>query len=71
MITWMPSDDDYIREAEDARRWAARAKTEEARTVWLRIAQKWLGLVRGRPLEKQLPKEHSAQQRQSSAEDTH
>jgi hypothetical protein len=47
----IPNDDYYIREAEDAQQWAERSKTDKAKAIWLRIAQSWLKLVRGLPVE--------------------
>jgi len=48
----MRKEDEYLREAEDAQKWAERSKTEKAKAVWLRIAASWMGLVRGTSAEK-------------------
>jgi len=46
----MMTDDDtlYLRQAADAQNYAERARTEEDRRAWLRLAQAWLGLIRPR-----------------------
>jgi hypothetical protein len=41
----MDKDDDYRREAEDARVLAAKAKNPDDRAAWLRISQSWLDLI--------------------------
>lgn len=45
----MNSDEEYRRQAAEAEREAASAKSELDRAAWLRIAQGWLGLLRKRP----------------------
>ena len=42
------SDDDtlYLRQARDAQAYAERARSEEDRRAWLRLAQAWLALTR-------------------------
>lgn len=44
------SDDEnlYLRQAADAQDYAERARTEEDRRAWLRLAQAWLALIRPR-----------------------
>ena len=42
----MDKDDDYRREAADARELAGKAKNDKDRTKWLLIAQGWLNLIR-------------------------
>jgi hypothetical protein len=39
--------DEYLRQAEEARRLAEQSKTEKGRTGWLRLAQQWLSLIPG------------------------
>jgi hypothetical protein len=39
-------DDEFRRNAADAQAWADKAKTEDERAEWLRIAQGWLGMIR-------------------------
>ena len=41
------SDDEtlYLRQAADAQNYAVRARTEEDRRAWLRLAQAWLALI--------------------------
>jgi len=41
------SEDRYLRQAEEARRWAEETKSEKARAAWLRIAAQWLSLIPG------------------------
>jgi len=50
------SDDDtvYLRHAADAQTYAERARNEQHRRAWLRLAQAWLALVR--------PRTHTAQE---------
>ena len=43
------TDDDYRRMANDAERNAQSAKNDADRRAWLRIAQMWMNLTRGRP----------------------
>jgi hypothetical protein len=45
------SDDEtlYLRQAADAQNYAERARSEEARRAWLRLARAWLALIRPRP----------------------
>jgi len=45
------SDDEtlYLHQARDAQNYAERARTEEDRRAWLRLAQAWLALIRPRP----------------------
>jgi len=45
------SDDEtlYLHQARDAQNHAERARTEEDRRAWLRLAQAWLALIRQRP----------------------
>jgi hypothetical protein len=45
----MNENDEYRRNAEEAQRWADKAKTEHDRAAWLRVVQGWLGLIRKRP----------------------
>jgi hypothetical protein len=42
-------DDEYRRFASEAEDLADKAKTDNDRAAWLRIAQSWLGLIRGKP----------------------
>ena len=49
----MNKEDEYLREAEEAHKWAQRAKTERAKATWLRIAASWLTLIRGLSVEKE------------------
>jgi hypothetical protein len=46
-------EEEYLRQAEDAHRFASRARTDRAKAAWLRIAYSWLSLLRGAPVEKQ------------------
>ena len=43
----MKKEDEYLRRANEAQKWADQAKSEKAKGAWLRIAENWLGLVRG------------------------
>lgn len=44
------SDESYYRQqAEDAQKQADRAISDHDRANWLRIAQSWMGLIRGKP----------------------
>ena len=45
----MNIDEEYRRQAAEAEREAASAKSELDRAAWLRIAQGWWGLLRKRP----------------------
>jgi hypothetical protein len=49
----MRKEDEYLREAEDAQKWAERSKSEKAKAVWLRIAASWMSLFRGLTVEKE------------------
>ena len=49
----MRTEEEYLREAEDAGRFAERAKTDKAKAVWLRIAAGWMSLVRGLSVERE------------------
>ena len=44
------SDDEilYLRQAADAQNYAERARSEEDRRAWLRLAHAWLALIRSR-----------------------
>jgi hypothetical protein len=46
----MPQDDEayYRRQAEDAQKQADRALTERDHANWLRLAQSWMSLIKGR-----------------------
>ncbi|WP_377831161.1 hypothetical protein ACFKHW_38585 (plasmid) [Bradyrhizobium lupini] len=44
----MHSDDEYRRQAADAQKEADRARYDEDRASWLRVAQGWLSLIRKR-----------------------
>jgi hypothetical protein len=46
-------EEEYLLEAEEAHAWASRAMTDRAKAAWLRIAQSWLSLLRGAPVEKE------------------
>ena len=41
----MASADEYLRRAEEARKWADQSKSKDARAAWLRIAAQWLSLI--------------------------
>ena len=43
----MKKEDEYLRRANEAQQWADQAKSDKAKAAWLRIAQNWLGLLRG------------------------
>jgi hypothetical protein len=45
-------EEEFLRQAEDAHRLAGQARTDRAKAAWLRIAQSWLGLLHGAPVEK-------------------
>ena len=45
----MKKEDEYLRRANEAQKWADEAKSDKARDAWLRIAQNWLGMVRALP----------------------
>jgi hypothetical protein len=42
----MSSDDEYRRQAADAQKQADRARNDDDRESWLRVAQGWLSLIR-------------------------
>jgi hypothetical protein len=44
---------EYLRQANEAQKWADRAMTDKAKAAWLRIAQGWLDLVRGLSVERE------------------
>jgi hypothetical protein len=44
----MDRDEEYRRQAANAQKAADRASNDADRSAWLRIAQGWLGLIRGR-----------------------
>ena len=44
----MTDDDYYRRQAADAQQQADRSRSGTDRASWLRIAQSWLGLIRGK-----------------------
>ena len=46
----MKKEDEYLRRANEAQKWADEAKSDKARDAWLRIAQNWLGMVRALPV---------------------
>jgi len=50
----MKKEDEYLRRANEAQQWADQAKSDKAKAAWLRIAENWLGLLRGleRPVER-------------------
>jgi hypothetical protein len=45
----MDRDDEYRRNAAKAQESARRARTDDDRANWLRLAEGWLGLLRKRP----------------------
>lgn len=45
--------DGYRQQARDAQTSSNNSKTDGDRAAWLRVAQSWLGLIRGEPLTKQ------------------
>ena len=45
----MDKSDEYRRNAAEAQAWADKAKSENDRAAWLRVAQGWLSLIRPRP----------------------
>jgi hypothetical protein len=49
----MKKEDEYLRRANEAQKWADQAKSEKAKAAWLRIAQNWLGLVREFPVDRE------------------
>ena len=42
----MNKEEEYLRRANEAQKWADQAKSDKARDAWLRIAENWLGLLR-------------------------
>jgi hypothetical protein len=58
----MKKEDEYLRQANEAQKWADQAKSDKARAAWLRIAENWLGLLRGL--------EQSAERRGTRQEDS-
>jgi hypothetical protein len=65
--TAVGNEDEYLRQAEEARRWADQSKTDKARAGWLRIAAQWLSLIpalsAGRETVGPLPKQSSNDQK--------
>jgi hypothetical protein len=49
----MDRDEEFRRNAAEAQRFADKAKRDEDRAAWLRVAQGWLSLLRGRRLTAQ------------------
>ena len=49
----MKKEDEYLRRANEAQKWADQAKSDKAKAAWLRIAQNWLGLVRELPVDRE------------------
>ena len=49
----MKKEDEYLRRADEAQKWADQAKSDKAKAAWLRIAQNWLGLVRELPVDRE------------------
>ena len=45
--------EEYLRQANEAQKWADRAMTDKAKAAWLRIAQGWLDLIRGLSVERE------------------
>jgi hypothetical protein len=45
----MSHDDEYRRNAAEAQSWADKAKSDDDRAAWLRVAQGWLQLIRKQP----------------------
>jgi hypothetical protein len=45
----MDRDQEYRRQAAQAQAWADKAKTDQDRAAWLKVAEGWLGLLRKRP----------------------
>jgi hypothetical protein len=41
----MGSEEEYLRRAREAQKWAEEARSERARIGWLRIAENWLALI--------------------------
>jgi len=48
----MKKQDEYLRRANEAQKWADQAKSDKAKAAWLRIAQDWLSLARGLSVER-------------------
>ena len=44
----MKRDEEFRRNAAEAQRWADRAKNDEDRAAWLRVAQGWLSLLKSK-----------------------
>ena len=65
----MEKQDEYLRRANEAQKWADQAKSDKARAGWLRIAQNWLDLVHGHTVELEVF-ERSAESRGTSQEDS-
>ena len=59
----MNNDERYRKSAAEAQAWADKARTEQDRAAWLRVAQGWLSLIRKRPNTAQEDFEEAAQQR--------
>ena len=58
----MKKEDEYLRRANEAQRWADQAKSDKAKAAWLRIAQNWLGMVRVLPLDEKALEQSAEQQ---------
>jgi hypothetical protein len=65
----MKKEDEYLRRANEAQKWADQAMTDKARAAWLRIAQSWLSLLRGLSVEREAF-ERSAERRGTNQEDS-
>jgi len=48
-MAYMSSDDEYRRQAAEAQHQADRARNDDDRASWLRIAQGWLSMIRRQP----------------------
>jgi hypothetical protein len=57
----MKQEDEYLRRANEAQKWADQAKSDKAKAGWLRIAQNWLGLVRRLPVDEKASEESAEQ----------
>jgi hypothetical protein len=65
----MKKEVEYLRQANEAQKWADQARTDKAKAAWLRIAQGWLGLVRGLSVEREAF-ERSVEQRATHQEES-